>query len=62
MDDTQENKDVRNKRVVDEFNEWILSSVYGAIVEDIDELGKFKMIVVGTVVGELSLPMELKRR
>jgi len=62
VDDPQENKDVRNKRVVDEFNDWVLSTLYGSIVDDIDDVGKFKMVVVGTVISELCLVKELQRQ
>jgi len=46
VDDPQEDKDIRNKRVIDDFNNWIINTLYGAIVDDIDDVGKFKMVVV----------------
>jgi len=32
LDDPQENKDVRNKRVVERFNEWVFSSLYNTML------------------------------
>lgn len=32
LDDPQENKDVRNKAIVDRFNEWVFSSLYNTML------------------------------
>lgn len=60
LDDPQENKEVRNKRVVDRFNERVFSSLYNTMMP------WGRMIVVGTIIGNMCLVKylrdELKRR
>ena len=55
VDDPEENKDVRNKRVVDRFHEFILSSVYNTM------LPGGMMVVIGTIVGEMCLVNKLQK-
>jgi hypothetical protein len=62
VDDPQEDRDVKNKRIIDEFNNWVINTLYGSIVDDIDDIGKFKMVVVGTVISEMCLVVELEKR
>ena len=54
LDDPQDNKDVTNKRVVDKFNEFVLSSLYNTM------LPGGSMVVIGTVVGEMCLVNKLE--
>lgn len=55
IDDPQDNKDVRNKRVVDKFNEFILSSLYNTM------LPGGSMVVIGTIVWEMCLVNKLQK-
>jgi len=54
LDDPQENKDVRNKRVVERFNEWVFSSLYNTM------LPWWRMIVVGTIIWNMCLVKHLR--
>jgi len=54
IDDPQENKDVKNKRIVEEFNNWVFSALYNTL------LPGGSMCVLWTVVGNLCLVKYLK--
>mgnify|MGYP003552791092 FL=1 len=56
IDDPQENKDVKNPLMADEFYNWIFTSVYGAINPD-----EGSMIVLGTVIGNNCFVNKLKQ-
>lgn len=56
VDDPQENKDVKNPLIADEFYNWIFTSVYGAINPD-----EGSMIVLGTVIGNNCFVNKLKQ-
>ena len=49
IDDPQDNKDVRNRDVVERFNQWIFTSLYNTL------LPWWSMCVVGTIVWEMCL-------
>ena len=55
IDDPEENKDVRNKKVVDKFQEFVFTSVYNTM------LPGGSMIVIWTVVWELFLVNKLEK-
>jgi hypothetical protein len=55
VDDPQENKDVKTKRIVDEFEDFILTSVYGTMLP-----GRGSMVVLGTMVGKRCLVKSLR--
>lgn len=56
VDDPQENKDVKNPLVADEFYNWVFTSVYGAINPD-----EGSMIVLGTIIGNNCFVNKLKQ-
>lgn len=56
VDDPQENKDVKNPLIADEFYNWIFTSVYGAINPD-----EGSMIVLGTIIGNNCFVNKLKQ-
>lgn len=56
IDDPQENKDVKNPLMADEFYNWIFTSVYGSINPD-----EGSMIVLGTVIGNNCFVNKLKQ-
>lgn len=56
VDDPQENKDVKNPLIAEEFYNWIFTSVYGAINPD-----EGSMLVLGTVIGNNCFVNKLKQ-
>lgn len=55
VDDPQENKDVKNKKRADEFEDFILTSVYNTMLP-----GRGSMVVLGTMVGKNCLVKALR--
>ena len=56
IDDPEENKDVKNKRIVEEFRDFVFTTVYNMM------LPGGNMVVLGTIVGELCLVEHLKHK
>lgn len=54
LDDPEENKDVKNKKTVEEFRDFIFTTVYNMM------LPWGNMFVVGTIVGEMCLVEHLR--
>lgn len=54
IDDPEENKDVKNPRIADEFFNWVFTALYNAL----DDGGK--MIVLGTILSENCFVNRLK--
>lgn len=46
VDDPQENKDVKDPKITDEFIDWFFTSVYNTLDPD------SRCIVIGTVISE----------
>lgn len=55
-DDLEENKDVKNLRVVEEFRDFMLTTVYNMM------LPWGSMFILGTIVGELCFVLYLKQK
>ena len=56
IDDPEENKDVKNKRIVEEFRDFVFTTVYNMM------LPGGNMVVLGTIVGELCLVEHLRHK
>lgn len=56
VDDPEENKDVKNKRIVEEFRDFVFTTVYNMM------LPGGNMVVLGTIVGELCLVEHLRHK
>ena len=56
IDDPEENKDVKNKRIVEEFRDFVFTTVYNMM------LPGWNMVVLGTIVGELCLVEHLRNK
>lgn len=54
FDDPQDNKEVKNKRIVDEFNTRVFTSLYNTL------LPWGSMVAIGTIIGNLCLVKHLR--